>query len=845
MTEKWLPVLTRCRVDKNYITPGESVFVTAYFRSGETRAPEDYTFALDIIYGHQRTVENKQYDYRVTARSMPPVTSWKAGNEYAVTFRWEYPRGWGGTYHFFMSITDRRGAPQEFTGKDGVTLREKAGETDVGWGFGSPWVLDNREAVEYAVAGEPPGAGNAPGVCGGAETRLRNREILTCENSQVNVERFLSSERPIASLWKPDAGELFLEGEAKCYGEYAEKSAGSAFVRLFCRGEAAAEYDLIRETDGNVQRIRIENVREYNGYDLLDVRFPALAELSDGYLLDFFGSGRLVPIADAVPVFFRKTYDIRNAAVLYNAERMLIVESAHIDSRIITGITCVNSQNKGFIGGEIVLKIRGNKNIRSIPVKNPPVFTVEEIAADGADRPLDWQYAALLLRRGVSRNFAHAEYDGISFYKQLTTYGLYPDEKYRRDESPTVQWLFKTVSFEQVADNVRKFANITDNVKQVMYVTGWQKGGFDNAYPFALEAEERCGGTEGLRRCLTEMRCYNALTGMHDNFDDVSFPNRDYPYVAKDEDGKPWRGWLWGSGLTYELGVRRYVDSGETAKRVARLFETYPLEKTYHLDVLTAETCRYDFDPERPASAQDNYDAKMEIVREFNRRGADVTSELLTHPAVGKIGFALHNRLDMKEEFIPGGRFVPLVQMIYHGTIGYCAPTGSKTDILWALLLGGHTFYEEDVAGPLSVGRFYINNIPAMLLYNEYMTGFRRDGDTAAAYYTNDCRVEADFGSMSYRVIIRGRPVGRDFSTFAPGSSPGSWLAYSLEGGTFTYPLPEDLRGRDLEAVELTAEGEGGIFILDVYEVTGDEIVLRLPAGTPVKIRVRNCPEIN
>jgi hypothetical protein len=547
--------------------------------------------------------------------------------------------------------------------------------------------------------------------------------------------------------------------------------------------------------------------------------------------VDFFGGGRLLPIAQARPLLCERTYDVRNAAALYDAQSLVLVESLHLDSRLITGTARTNGETRGLIGGVIALRVRARKpGLPSIPIADPPVFTVAVHPRTSGQE--GWQTAAALWRTGLKPSAAHALYRGCYLYKQLATWGPIPEARHRQDEQGSTQNLFRTLPFSDIAENARGFFHLTDGIRQVLYIGGWQKGGFDSAYPEPYEAEERCGGDEGLRQSLMEIRTYNALSGLHDNFDDIAHAHADCPYAAVDEHGEPWRGWSWAAGMTRILGIAKYVRAGAAHARIGRMMERFPLAQTHHLDVLTAEPWRVDFDTDHPASAQESFRAKMAVVDAFAARGLDVTSELLVHPAVGKIGFALHTRLEPDEILFPGEAFIPLTAMVYHGIIGYTAPSHTPRQMLLGLLIGAQTFHEEDITGPLCISRFYIQGIPAMLLYDQPLTRVTRQEDVWTASYGDTSSVTVDFARATYRVVVGGVMVGQDFTTLAPG--PKGLLAYAFNGALRGYPIPGTLRGaKTVRVTPLTPQGDRTPWTATLQ---GGTLDLDIPPMTPVRI---------
>jgi len=832
------PVLLSGSISHNYINPGEALFVTLnMYNEGQKPAPGRYRFVMDMVYGHQRKIENKQYNYRVTAETFPATTRWERGTEAAVTLRWEVTAQWSGTYHLRIGILDENDMPvQFFVPGVGAVYSFEVGDVDTSWGFGRPWTAEHTQPVfkQYGNINTPM----LQQKYTQATIALRDEITLTLgkdipcimDLNGVVMEYAMPEiqlKRMNNNTYLTIPGNFILIENTDKYALYR--------ASIFHGNIAAAKFTLTYTLKRNVLSVKVSDISESAGYELLSVVYPTFAEMETGYLLDFYNGGRLVPIEEATPVFFEKNYDVRNAAVLYDNANMIIVESTHIDSKLTTGVYHVNREKRGFIGGAITCRIPAEGNRPGIQVKEPPVFTLEIFDTEMASK--GWQEAARLLRRGIKPAGSRSLYRDCYFYKQLATWGPEPAAHYRNTDPHTLtQNLFKYVTFAEIAENTRKFSNLTDRTKQIVYVTGFQKDGFDNAYPYPFDTDTRCGSPADLAKSLTDMRKYNAVSGLHDNMDDVSYPHwDDFPHIAQDTTGKPWRGWVWPAGQTKIISLCPYVESGDLKRRVEKMIDLLPLKDSYHIDVLTAETCRYDFNPTHPASAEDSFRAKLAIINEWNQYGIDITSEMLSHPSTGHIGFALHTRMETKEVFIPGDSFVPLVHMIYHGIIGYSAPSTTKEEILWGLLVGGQTFHEADITGPLCVSRFYIQNIPAMKLYDKFMTDYTHENGRIRAEYGMGSYVSVDFTKGTYEVVVDGILIGQDFSTFVPANTPGAYLAYAFEGEPVMYPRPSNFSGA-VRAVALTEEGEGEV-LDDAVQLDGDTIILTLPPMTPVLMK--------
>ncbi len=255
---------------------------------------------------------------------------------------------------------------------------------------------------------------------------------------------------------------------------------------------------------------------------------------------------------------------------------------------------------------------------------------------------------------------------------------------------------------------------------------------------------------------------------------------------------------------------------------------------SYHTDVLSSEVLRYDYTPGRQAGADLSMKHKAFIPGEFNKYGIDLTSETLIHPLVGHIGYAWSTRDNRQREIFPGETYIPLTAMVYHGAIGFSESFDQNDEIslLWALLKGSG--FSDDDLTPAEAKQFYLLNLPTGLLYEKVMKDFIIDGADYKAVYDDSTWVKCNMKDKSYEVMYNGSLIAKNWSSFAPGFSPKSYLAYTVKSGRIQYPAPGGwYDGIKLKAVTLTTNGEGPMVSATVSH---GMVELEIPLNTPVRI---------
>jgi hypothetical protein len=208
-------------------------------------------------------------------------------------------------------------------------------------------------------------------------------------------------------------------------------------------------------------------------------------------------------------------------------------------------------------------------------------------------------------------------------------------------------------TFEETLEAIRKTDNLTRGIPKIIYLEGWQKGGFDNLFPSwgevepGLKRKEDKTALESLRWLIREAKKYNTTVSLHV---DMVQAYPDSPlwdeYVKKDIVGRDVNGKIiLVNGRTNHTSYTREWEEGLAQKRIDQLIEMVPELKdghTIHVDNLITY-----WKPEnRPLSP---WHAKPEnggidmyketetirkIFRYWRDRGIDVTGEgiLWAHP---------------------------------------------------------------------------------------------------------------------------------------------------------------------------------------------------------------------
>ncbi len=843
--------LLKVEVNYDQFQPGETVEVVCTWQNeGNNPSPRPLSGFLEMSIGHQRIIETHPRYHRSYFDIYPATTQWNKGEIWKTSIRQKVPSVWGGSYRLNIGLCDENHLPVAFTAENGRKVYfVTPGQIEVGWSFGKPTMERMRKpwAKEYNQSSKlKPNENSANSfliIGNEPEFRLSDKKpALLAIGSLINSNH--SDDNPtVISVRNFEKDELIYSSSSELtvkYNVIAKNDKSVVYkASVLNKKQEVARFDLVFETIERQLQIRLKNVYEVKGFELIDIKLPSLLSLSgnDVSMMNFFGGGRLIALENALPQGYTFNYDTRNASALLTKTNQIVLESACLDDKLIQAIQEDSEKRTANVGVVLTNKVLGKGKMASIPVESDHCITID-LLDESWGKP-DWQNVAKFLRKdlkGINRDL----YRNALFYKILATQGPQPPKGYVKKDSPwPVKRLETVIPFTKINDIIRQNYHIFDGYKQICYIGGFIEGGFDNSYPHVFTTDPRAGTIEELKACITDGPKYNAIVTMHDNYD-PNVPGGDYynkNITAIDSEGKPWLAWIWAAGIAHVISPHKYEQLGLMQERVKKTIDLYGIHTSYHLDVLSSELLRYDFDPNFQASAQKSFEAKLKIIKEFNKYGIDISSESLLHPFVGHMGHALWPRESRNASLFKGEKLIPLVPFVYHGTIAYCGQANNKESMLREMVKGSRIFHGEEEFTDEDIQAIYIQHMPIDQFYDKKMDLIEESNDTIRVIYDEKSYVLVDTKEQKYEIVNDGMVIGKNWTTFLPGTKPGSYLAFSLDGGKMSYPVPKEWKDFSvLKAVSLTITGEGN----EVQcMIQNGQIVIDMPANTPVRVTLR------
>lgn len=825
MENNFLPKLCGVEFQNNKIEKDEPLIITTRWKNiGEGRADFRGRIAVDLdFFGYQRLEENNDTNYTVKWSPFPAVYQWEKDEIIATTgiFR-NKGNTWGGSYKINVALLDDNGNRVKFVGKDGNMVDHEFVEiVDIGWGHGKKrlWATDRYKNYVYddEFTEKTPAPAellfnnfwrfdNNEGVLIGCGDWQYDAQIIEVHTRKIDTDthRYLhGSEDMEIKLINADKNELRYKVGTYC-GSFHIVYSGTYDKKL---------------------RVSLENAVMDEGFEIISVYFPCLISADEkAKMVDLYFGGRLVDVKTTVPMGLRHPFDADELGSLYDDNQHLVIDTSDLNTVLYQSINEINGKKSGVVGIELfIMKAAHKAGLKSIMLPHPSDCRIQSAE-------VGWNAASKILREKYHSNGNHL-YDRTITYKILADCGPRVPEDAGKYPPP--------MTLAQIRKVVQDMNKAFDGAHQVSYIIGWQFEGHDTGFPnidrVAINPRFECTEQE-LVDFLAECREYNASVSLHDNFEDIYLePGTTTEHTGLDCYGEMYKCWIWNGGQGYIQMPKKVVDSGRARERITNIVKRFNIKDTYHLDGLTSEILREDFDPAMPTSFHENIEAKKEIVKIWNEFGIDISSESLTSPLVGTIGHAWSTRDRLTNAtFYPGEFAIPVVAMACHGIIPYnMIQTGDLFNhdfLMWGIAYGGYAgIGDVSEVTTAHINGTYLQSVPISLIEYEKMVSCDVSEDYINVEYTNNCHVYCDKKNQKYEIVKNGVVIGKDFTTFAEGFKPDTYLAYSDHDCTVVYDAPEGWT--DATAIEFL-NGDKEI----TAEIKDGKITLTLTAYQPVRV---------
>ena len=192
------------------------------------------------------------------------------------------------------------------------------------------------------------------------------------------------------------------------------------------------------------------------------------------------------------------------------------------------------------------------------------------------------------------------------------------------------------ITFEQALEIIRTVDAMTEGVRKIVYLVGWQGLGHDDCYPEmekineALKRPEDGTAGDSLRWLFEEAKKYRTVVSFHGNLADAYEATPCFPElvagnaVVKDADGSPAVIEVFNGRNAYKVSYKGYLESGLFKRNWDRFCEVTPVREagTVHLDNFCIAQSLNPY-----TSVEDEDAARNSMLDYIISLGIDVTTE--------------------------------------------------------------------------------------------------------------------------------------------------------------------------------------------------------------------------
>lgn len=525
-------------------------------------------------------------------------------------------------------------------------------------------------------------------------------------------------------------------------------------------GEAFAEVNLIYTVTDNSFTLTWGEVRETEGFHLIEITLPALVsspvheqarflhgENRGGYLADLAtmdenssirGESRFCgyPNASVLPVLG-----------LLRKRSFCVME---VQGYVCRTLLEAKPEEGIYFGVTAPYRIRGKEETPDIPVNQKEIARIDFAAASPDRETVTWMDAARLVRshfRPLLDNF----FDDKFVYIIQNQLGRKPVQ----------------LDYRQTEDLIKRISNIIGGNPQLAFLTGWSQGGHDTSYPNAYTMNPLLGSEEEFQQLKERAQAlYHCTVSLNDNFDDC-YRNeftQDWfreKYVARTADNQPETFETWnGTDRSYITGMYNYMKPGEDGeKRIQCHGEKHNLEHAILIDALSWWSVRNDWNPQSPASAVDNLRAKFRIIEEFYEKyRIHVLSELVRYPFIGKLSVAFDCSAAYDR---PSDHDIPFLRSVLRGVMYYGGRGGDDLDIPDMLYHNAakHPWFRKGEKAERIADIYYLNYVPWFLLNKLEIRDYRVEKGVYDLFLEKEAHIHIDDPAHTWYVDYEGNRI--------------------------------------------------------------------------------------
>jgi hypothetical protein len=411
------------------------------------------------------------------------------------------------------------------------------------------------------------------------------------------------------------------------------------------------------------------------------------------------------------------------------------------------------------------------------------------------------------------------------------------------------------LTFEDTLEIIKKLYAITDEIKQIVYLAGWQYDGHDSKYPAWFEVNHHLkrkqdeNAKDSLLWLIDEAKKYNAVVSYHVNMCDA-YKNSPLwetywknGLIVKNKDGSAKDINIWDGEMSYHINKSREWETGFAQKRIDEFCEFLPVcdAGTVHIDVFDPRNY-----PDQGITVENEIKAMIEILKYWKKKGVDVTKEWFHHEFAGMTPMVYHlnldenSRLKYSSDIICGGGegWNQKHNKIHHSRIVwggvYITPeSGCMYEEAWGCSI------DNDITsfGGIENFRrqFYTKTLPWQFLNHYEHVKHINTKEKYIVEFTGDIISSVNKNDRCRTITQRGRLIAENNDLFVPALWKGKEIiAYSYSGCKKEWELPEDWKG--LSILKLSKLSEKGETFLEEKKSVNNKIQLTINPDEALKI---------